>query len=161
MKINAYIGIDPGIGKAEPGAAALIADSGYICFYDWQGEDTAEIALRKWDFEFHVQGIGIEKVWARPGEGYSSRLLENFGFWKGIARIITRPVEYKPDEWQQIRPAFFKGDSKTKSILTAKLFFPGLDDLLKFKKNHGRAEALLIGEHHKRLDRIRRMAKGG
>ncbi len=153
---TAYIGIDPGMSKQNPGAAALLVDDGFVAFYDWHDPNSAADVMRLWGDQYKILGITIEKVWARPGEGHTSKLLENFGFWQGVARIICRPDLYKPKEWQQIIPNHFKGKAKEKSIAAAKFYFPEIKPLIYLKKHAGRADALLICEYGKRMNRFKK-----
>lgn len=164
---TAYIGIDPGQGKNNPGAAALIVDDGFIAFYDWNDENTAEKVIRHWGDNYDIEGISIEKVWSRPNDGHrnASLLLENYGFWKGVARIICQPALYAPKEWQQVLINLPIGkfpnkrgkiDTKRRSVAAARYLFPGIKDIVYLKKHSGRSDALLIGEYGKQIDAIRR-----
>ena len=65
LKNKAWIGIDPGISKASPGAAALIHEAGYE-YLDWTDEKDVAEKFRRWVSKYHIVLVAIERQWARP-----------------------------------------------------------------------------------------------
>ena len=93
--------------------------------------------------------VYIEKVGAMPGQGVTSMFSfgRNFGQWEGVIAALRCEVHYvTPRRWKKEMLADMpKG--KESGRMRALQRFPYLASSLKFKKNHGRAEALLIGEY--------------
>jgi len=84
----------------------------------------------------------LEESQAMPGQGTRSMLTVGvgFGLWLGILAALTLP-------YTRVRPALWKrtlglGKDKEHARLRAMQLFPGAD--LRRKKDHGRAEALLL-----------------
>ena len=76
----------------------------------------------------------------------------NFGLWKGVLESCVNPettrVEVvKPQAWKLALGLKGKKTSKDDSIEMAKLVFPESEDMLQRKKDHGRAESLLIAAY--------------
>lgn len=96
----------------------------------------------------------IEKVSAMPGQGVTSMFSfgRNFGQWEGVIAALGCEVHYvTPQRWKKVMLADApKG--KESARMKALQLFPYLADELKFKKNEGRAEALLIGEYGRRTE---------
>ena len=93
--------------------------------------------------------VHIEKVGAMPGQGVTSMFSfgRNFGQWEGVIAAYGCEVHYvTPQRWKK---AMLAGQPKGKetSRMRALQLFPYLAHELKRKKDNGRAEALLIGEH--------------
>lgn len=90
----------------------------------------------------------MESVHAFPGQGSSSMFSLGMSFW-GVAGVLAalgiplRLVE--PREW---KGAYALDKDKQKSIELARRLFPSV--ALTRKKDHGRAEALLIAEYGRR-----------
>ncbi len=148
------IGIDPGL----TGAVSLVdTASGAYSIYDcptltiqkgsegkqFYGPDLAANLLRDLlPIDFAVieaqQVMGIEgRVSAFTiGYGYAMWLSLLAAF--GIKREIVKPADWKR--------AMLLGRDKTDSRLRAIELFPALSQQLRFKKDHSRAEALLLAE---------------
>ena len=102
------------------------------------------------DFACLVQGIGpdvcyLEHQQAFPGQGNVStgKLLQHYGELIGVLaalQISTAPVI--PREWK--KHYRLSGKDKEASRAAAQQRFPTQHDKLGRKKDHGRAEALLI-----------------
>ena len=76
----------------------------------------------------------------------------NFGLWKGVLESCVNPettrVEVvKPQAWKLALGLSGKKTSKDDSIEMAKMVFPESEDMLQRKKDHGRAESLLIAAY--------------
>ena len=76
----------------------------------------------------------------------------NFGLWKGVLESCVNPettrVEVvKPQAWKLALGLSGKKSSKDDSIEMAKMVFPESEDMLQRKKDHGRAESLLIAAY--------------
>lgn len=142
MKERAWIGIDPG----KSGAIALVHRDGQIV-EDWPGDaaGAAELLL-KWRIEYHIELVALERVGSMPGQGVKSMFSfgENFGTWQGILAASGIPyVMPRPQEWQKGLVSPSDGaDAKARSMAVARRLFP--DAELDRKKDHGRADALLL-----------------
>lgn len=144
------IGIDPGLH----GAVAVIDGSRVLLLEDLpvvqfsQGRTKYRIEpvrlaniLSEYD---DAQMAVVEAVSSRPGEGVSSAF--SFGYTSGVIcgvlgalKIpIQRPM---PSVWKK---AMKLGTDKDLSRARAIELFPAVADLLKLKKHHDRAEALLM-----------------
>lgn len=73
-----------------------------------------------------------------------------YGLWIGIIKALQLPLEIvHPASWKRRMMADF-GGGKDASILRAKNLSPTAADRLKRKKDHGRAEALLLCHYARR-----------
>ena len=141
-KERAYIGIDPG----KTGAMALLT-ADYALIEDYPG-DPAQVVeiLREWAVNFEIRLCALEKVGARPGNGSVSMFCfgQNVGNYQGILLALAIPfVMPTPQQWQKGLVNKKAGpDPKTRSLGTARRLFPYED--LSRKKDHGRADALLL-----------------
>ena len=140
--MKAYIGIDPG----QEGAVALLCD-GLPQVQDWPGDPGAAAEILKgWNVEYQVQLVALESVHAMPKQGVSStfKFGVNFGAWQGILSALG--LSYlmpRPTEWQKGLVRKSDGpDPKARSLAVARRLFP--DAELSRKKDHGRADALLL-----------------
>lgn len=166
-----YVGIDPGNSGA---IAAIIEQAGErmrLEFYDtpivttkvgkkFKNEmDPAACALmlralQAIDFDVHVI---VEKVQAMPGDrersmGATSAFTfgKGFGMWIGLCVGLQLPYELvHPMTWKKMLMA---GMSKEKdaSRVKAMQMFPESAKYLQRKKDHGRADALLLAEFGRR-----------
>ena len=146
-----YIGIDPGLS----GAMAALSDDGSLMAL----QDTPVLTLkvaRGTRHEYDCPGMAgllipyagaglhviIEEAQAMPGQGTRSMFTIGLGFglWLGILAALGLP-------YTRIRPAVWKRSlgltsDKEASRLRAMQLYPTAD--LRHKKDHGRAESLLI-----------------
>jgi crossover junction endodeoxyribonuclease RuvC len=163
-----FIGIDPGLD----GAAAALDQSGKILFC----EDTPTITVRssgKNRRKYLVAKmaevlrperllsigevvVGIEAVHAMPQQGVTSMFNMGYGLglWIGIVTADGLSLEMVPPQsWKKAMRV--SGPDKGASIVRALELFPTQTPaLLSRKKDHGRADALLIAEY------LRRRASG-
>lgn len=90
--------------------------------------------------------VVLEQVGPMPGQGVTSmfRFGEGYGCWQGIlAALGIRYVLVHPQRWQRaMLDGVPRGDGA--SLIVAKRRFPKVD--LHRKKDHGRADALLLAE---------------
>ena len=160
-----YIGIDPG----KDGAIAVIDSDGKIFdVYDMptikNGSKRSLLVgelkriLAALVTEFGAQNIvcGIEKVNAFPGNGSVSSFSfgKNAGVLEGLVCGLSIRYELIHSKtWQKIWLKDVEGtDTKARSILAASRMFPDL--VLKRKKDHNRADAVLIAAHIKKKNQI-------
>lgn len=147
-KQTAHIGIDPG----KSGALALITGDHHQV-EDYPG-DPAQVVdvLRAWMLEYDIRLAALEKVGARPGQGVVSMFTfgQNVGAYQGILSALKIPfVMPTPRQWQKGLIDQKAGpDPKTRSLATARRLFPNAE--LSRKKDHGRADALLMAFYAKR-----------
>lgn len=143
MKPKAFIGIDPG----KTGAAALITGDGTHEVLDYPSSPSLIVdTFRGWLLNHEISLAALEKVGARPGQGVVSMFTfgRNLGAWEGIISTFSIPFMMPtPRQWQKgIIDQKAGVDPKTRSLNTARRLFP--DAELTRKKDHGRADALLL-----------------
>ena len=147
MKPTAYLGIDPG----QSGAMALLTDE-LPQVEDWPSDPNAAAdLLREWLGQYRVELAALERVNAMPKQGVSStfKLGCNLGAWQGILSALGLPyLMPTPREWQKglVKPSDGP-DPKARSLAVARRLFP--DEELSRKKDHGRADALLLAWYAK------------
>ena len=147
-----WIGIDPGL---RSGAIASIDHNGNFVAADdivADGDKIDAKALKEQIYRITVAGdsyaICIEHVGVRPGQGISSsgKFMRAFGAIEAVSALLSDRVEMVlPQAWKKVMGV---SAEKEKSLLMARNLFP--DAMLKLKKHHGRAEALLIAEYARR-----------
>lgn len=158
-----YIGIDPG----KSGAVAAINGT-EVKLYDTpvarikdSKNDYIPSAMAKIIKDLEATRpcfIVLEKVHAMPGQGVSSMFSfgEGLGLWKGIIAAYGIPYELvAPQTWKKAMMADMPRDNKDASRIVATRLFPNAVDMLSRKKDDGRAEALLMAEYGKRLQKDR------
>jgi len=134
-----YCGIDPG----KSGAIAFY-DGKKMEVYDYENPSKIADILAKHEPDL----IYMEKVGARPGQGVVSMFSfgENYGIYKGImAAMGFQFILISPQKWQ--KGLIFKTDGKDKasrSINACLRLFPDKFEILKRKKDNGRADAMMI-----------------
>jgi hypothetical protein len=154
------IGIDCGL---EGSVAILGADGGLVGLYD-----TPTLVLRTsrgTKREFDCPGMAailvpfagpqshtiLEEAQAMPHQGTRSMFTVGvgFGLWLGTLAALRMPYSrVRPHTWKR---ALALGKDKEQSRLRAQQLFPDAD--LRRRKDHGRAEALLLahyGLHHQK-----------
>lgn len=96
--------------------------------------------------------VVIEKQQAWPQQGRTSIFSTGvgYGIWLGILAALKIPTEIvTPQRWQKEMLQGRRAD-KELSRIRAQELFPSLMHRLEFKKDEGRAEALLIAEYGRR-----------
>jgi crossover junction endodeoxyribonuclease RuvC len=146
-----YIGIDPGLS----GAVAVLDATGALLAL----HDTPVLTLRTGRGtrqEYDVPGLVgllapyaglqahviLEESQAMPGQGTRSMFTIGVGFgaWLGVLAALALPhTRIRPHVWKR---ALGLGKDKEAARLRAMQLFPGAD--LRRRKDHGRAEALLL-----------------
>ncbi len=155
-----YLGIDPGLD----GAVAAINARGKLIRID--DAPTLTVKRGKGSKRVYLEGrmvailqqysakevsmVALENVHAMPGQGVTSMFSMGIGFglWRGILAALGLPVTHvAPTSWKRDM-GIPTGADKGASIVCALQLFPGAD--LRRKKDHGRADALLIAEYARR-----------
>ena len=154
------LGIDPGL----TGALAVLDHAGALVAL----HDTPALTLRTsrgTKQEYDVPGmvallvpharpglhVVIEESQAMPGQGVRSMFMCGLGFgvWLGLLTALAMPyTRVRPVDWK--RALGLMGKDKEVARLRAQQLFPTAD--LRRKKDHGRAEALLMAWHELRYD---------
>ena len=159
-RIMLYIGIDPGLD----GAVAYLNDRDNSVIL----EDTPTLEVRsgkKRKREYNVSEMAhlldvdtedvivvLEKIHSMPGQGVRSMFSmgEGYGLWKGIISAYHMPLELvTPQAWKKVMMDGM-GKEKDASRLKAIQLFPLSASNLSRKKDHGRADALLIAAYYRR-----------
>jgi len=147
-----WIGIDPGLRSGA--IASIDHNGGFVAAYDIlaDGDKIDVKALKEQIYRITVPGdsfaICIEHVGVRPGQGISSsgKFMRAFGAIEAVAALLSDRVDMVlPQAWKKVMGVTAE---KEKSLVMARNLFP--DAMLKLKKHHGRAEALLIAEYARR-----------
>lgn len=153
-----YIGIDPGL----TGAIAVIWPSGLVDIEDMpilevkkkqilNYPELARLLRNVTSFEWGCMA-SIELVGAMPGQGVSSMFKFGQCYGAALASLAALEIPY-----QAITPQVWKkqfrliGCEKDASRSRALELFPECAELLKLKKHHGRADALLLAEYGRRM----------
>jgi len=154
MRMAAYVGIDPG----QTGAIAIVDTDGSAEVHDWPGDAVALARLlAELDLSYDVVIARIERQSARPMQGVSStfKLGVNYGIWLAACAARLWRVEVVTTKAWRVGRGYpqkragapqniYTRKIKEHSLTTARQIFPGLAHKLTRKKDHGRAEALLI-----------------
>jgi crossover junction endodeoxyribonuclease RuvC len=143
--LKVYIGIDPG----QTGAIAFII-AGTARVYDFDDGDALSFLKKLWLADEPTKAV-IEKVGSMPGQGVSStfKFGTNFGTWIGRLEALEIPFDFvTPQKWKKAMfDSMPKGDTKEMSRNRALRLFPHMAESLKRKKDHNRAEALLLAQY--------------
>jgi len=149
---KAYIGIDPGAS----GAMAIIRGRTVIVL---DFEDPSALSILK-EINLIKQPCKavIEKVASMPGQGVSStfKFGTNFGAWIGRLEALDIPFDFvTPQKWKKAMfDSMPRGDDvKAMSVNRALRIYPTMADRLKRKKDHNRAEAILLAEYARITDK--------
>lgn len=153
IKVNKYIGIDPGMSKTAPGAIAVISDdSDYEPrVFDFPGDIASLGDLFVREIIFDIKGCAIESIHASPtfGKVTCFNLGCNYGAYLGILSVLQIPhVLISPNKWQKEILDSGTGQTKERSLNMARRLFPDID--LRLKKHHGRADALHLARYAKK-----------
>lgn len=98
----------------------------------------------------------IEAVHSMPKQGVASSFSfgRGLGIWEGILSAYRIPyIKVAPQTWKKAMMGDMPRDNKDSSRIVASRLFPWVADLFKRKKDDGRAEALLMAEHGRRIYR--------
>ena len=135
------IAIDPG----KSGAVAFLNDAGKF----WRVIDMPDAPILLVE-ELRLMAqpnrrVILEHVGAMPGQGVTSMFNfgVSFGITQGVIAALGLPMELvRPNVWKK---AMGLSRDKEASRLKALQLFPEAAEVLKRKKDEGRAEALLLG----------------
>lgn len=159
-----YIGIDPGLS----GAVAIIdgtevklfdaptAETGKGTKRDYLIPNMAQIIRNAVPYEEDSAFVVIEAVHSMPKQGVASSFSfgRGLGIWEGIVAAYAIPyAKVAPQTWKKAMLADMPRDSKDSSRIAATRLFPNAADMLSRKKDDGRAEALLMAEYGRRLQK--------
>lgn len=144
-----YWAVDPGL----TGAAALIHDAG-VEILDWPGDEVAAADALRWWLEIYGTPTlaVIEQQQAMGGDKFHTssmfKLAANYGAWLGILGTLKIPVrQVLPARWKR---GYVPAKSpKEASLAVARRLFPAAS--LDRKKDHNRADALLLADYARRL----------
>jgi hypothetical protein len=147
-----WIGIDPGL---RSGAIAAIDHNGsFVGAHNIAAiQDRIDArALKQLILDLTIPGddyaICLEQVWTMPKQGIAStgRFMRAFGAIGAVAELMCERIFYvTPQVWKK---AMSVTSDKNDSLTAARVAFPQATLLL--KKDHGKAEALLIAEYARR-----------
>jgi Holliday junction resolvasome RuvABC endonuclease subunit len=145
-----WIGIDPGLDGAIAvmceGSITLI-DTPTVCNGKKRDMDLYTIVrLLKGLSNSQDVMAAIESVHSMPGQGVASTFSfgKGFGMWLGILAALNIPHQaVAPQTWKKVMLAD-GGKEKDASRVKAMQLYPQIADQLSRKKDHGRADALLI-----------------
>lgn len=147
-----YIGVDPGL----TGGVAFLSPTGAVSndmpTFAYSATGAVKRAVDGVAVGNMLRGareggavLYVERVNAFPGQGVSSMFSLGMSFWGVVcaANAIGIPVELvEPRAWKK---HFGLGPDKDQARGLASRLYPGVD--LSKKKDHGRAEALLIARY--------------
>lgn len=156
--IKAYVGIDPGI----TGAIATILENGALGLLDVPTYlDNDHCSQYNFLEMYKVLGglskdnrvyLSLEKQQAMPKQGVSStfQIGRGYGAWEALCWATTPYFTIvSPRKWKK---ALGLTSDKEKSREMAIKLYPSLEHMLNRKKDHNRAEALLLA-HYTKLER--------
>lgn len=150
--MTVWIGIDPGLRSGA--IAAVDHNGGFIAAEDIVAVgDKIDVKALKAQILSMVQpgddyAICLEQVGVMPKQGLvsSGRFMRAFGSIGAVAELSSSRVYYViPQVWKK---AMSLSSDKERSLAEARILFPQAKLLL--KKDHGKAEALLIAEYARR-----------
>jgi len=143
-----YIGIDPGLH----GAIAILDNKGFVDeLYDMPLDEGWYDAKMVYCYLLQQAAIGkiigIEAVYRFP------KVTRGFGLLEGVATVVphTTVIKIPPRRWQKWWE-IGKADKELSRALAIRRW-PKYADRLARKKDHNRAEALLIAEYTRRKHR--------
>lgn len=148
--MTVHLGVDPG---AVSGAWGLVDHhGGFLACGDIPNKDGRVNTRQLWAelsqaIDKRDCVIWCESVFSRPGQGSASSF--KFARAAGAIEAVCERFLYP---WQLITPQAWKkhhalSSNKDESSVLARRLFPEAAAHLKRKKDHGRAEALLIAEY--------------
>ena len=163
--MKAIIGIDPGLD----GALCYLGNDMNILFFDVPTLEIRSGKKKKREYNINAMAnafyrlpddvvndqsiiVVLEKIHSMPGQGVRSMFSmgEGFGIWKGLVAGLGMRLELvTPQAWKK---EMMDGSGKDKDASRQKAIqlFPKIADNLSRKKDHGRADALLIAEYGRR-----------
>ena len=147
----AWGGIDPGLS----GCACLLTTD-KIWFHDFISEEKASAILDQWQHEFRVKFLLEKQVDVRkPGFNVKGKLLINYGFWRGcLYSYNCNFVTLTAQQWQKVMPGKRQKSETTKdrALMYAIKYYPAASGMLDKKKDHNRADALLMAHYLRQIE---------
>lgn len=145
-----WIGADPGKG----GCVATLTETDMIHIHDY--DETNMIEWLQYQHErYQVDEVAIEKVHGTQQMGIKNAcaFTGTFHWLRGVFQAIFdhAPVQVTPQAWKKMFGLL--GKDKEASRLKAIELFPHYEQFLSRKKDHDRAEAILIAEYARRISR--------
>lgn len=147
-----WIGVDPGLRSGAIGA--VDHDGNFIAAYDIAAVDDRidARALKQMILDMTIPGddyaICVEQVWTMPKQGIAStgRFMRAYGAIGAVCELLCDRIFFvTPQVWKK---SMNVTSDKEQSLAEARQRFP--QAVLKLKKDHGKAEALLIAEYARR-----------
>ncbi len=147
-----WIGVDPGLRSGAIGA--VDHDGNFIAAYDIAavGDRIDARALKQLILDMTIPGddyaICLEQVWTMPKQGIAStgRFMRAYGAIGAVCELLCDRIFFvTPQVWKK---SMNLTSDKNESLAAARIAFP--QAVLKLKKDHGKAEALLIAEYARR-----------
>jgi hypothetical protein len=147
-----WIGVDPGLRSGAIGA--VDHDGNFIAVYDIAAVDDRIDArvLKQMILDMTIPGddyaICLEQVWTMPKQGIAStgRFMRAYGAIGAVCELLCDRIFFvTPQVWKK---SMNLTSDKNESLAAARIAFP--QAVLKLKKDHGKAEALLIAEYARR-----------
>jgi crossover junction endodeoxyribonuclease RuvC len=145
------LGIDPGMR----GAVAVINPGGLATIWDADGSPGRAVCQAVWSIYGEDNWVAIiEQVHAMPGQGVTGVFSFGKAYGEALGALcalgVTEPNFVSPQRWKKY---FGLGREKYASLELARELFTCATEagLLKLKKHHDRAEALLIAEYGRRM----------
>lgn len=149
-----FIGVDPGI----TGALAVIGEHGYVAVHDMPamlyGKTTGRKAVNLPLLAATIRPYTalacvacVERVNAMPGQGVSSMFSMGMSFYGACGTLAGLEIPFYLVQPQAWKGYFQLNSEKERSLDLARKLYPMAS--LKHKKDHGRAEALLIARYAK------------
>ena len=160
--LKIFLGIDPGMS----GACAILYHPQRVIkglIFDFEEmriiHHLQEIAKHyHHDFEDYDVLAAIEKITVNKGtpskiRGAMTKVMANMERWAGRFEALEIPhIFVTPGKWQKlVFNSMTKRDRKEMSLDLARRLFPWAE--LHLKKHHHRADALLIAEYLRRIDK--------
>ena len=157
MSSRYFIGIDPGLS----GAVAIIRLDSKKFSVVLIADTPVEVVKkgRKLKRQYQVKKmvevidnlpldtvVFLERVASRPAQGIASmfRMGEGLGIWQGIAGALDYELKWATPRVWKATMNIPSGSKKDASVQEAIKLWPMWKDTLLRKKDHGRAEAILI-----------------
>jgi len=147
-----WIGVDPGLRSGAIGA--VDHDGNFIAAYNIAAVDDRidARALKQMILDMTIPGddyaICVEQVWTMPKQGIAStgRFMRAYGAIGAVCELLCDRIFFvTPQVWKK---SMNVTSDKNESLAAARIAFP--QAVLKLKKDHGKAEALLIAEYARR-----------
>jgi hypothetical protein len=152
-----HIGIDPGLSGAiaflPAGREAYvvdmpvskISDKGFVK----NAVDVDKLAqllrVSTTGFDIVEAHAWVERVSAFPGQGVASMFSLGMSYWGAVGALAGVGIDHTLIEAKDWKNRYHLAKDKGLSLALARRLYPAVD--LGLKKNHGRAEALLIARH--------------